>query len=141
MIYLPTKIFPFFPMYSQLLILSRFIIPSKLYILPFIRATLALLNSLQVTNTCFVSFFTNDGYKIAIGVSFNILFNILSSFISIYTGFNISCRSNFCCPLTITVSNGSFIWFFLFFFANFSKRKTEFLGLLFLEGFCGYFIA
>ena len=55
-------------MYSQLLILSKFIMPSILYNLPFIRATFALFISLQVTNICFVSFVTDDGNKIPIGV-------------------------------------------------------------------------
>ena len=56
-------------MYSQLLILSKFVMASKLYILPFIRATFTLFNSLQVTNICFASFVTDGGNKIPIGVS------------------------------------------------------------------------
>ena len=56
-------------MYYQLLILSKFIMPSILNILPFVRATVALFNSLQVTNICFVLFVTDDGNKILIGVN------------------------------------------------------------------------
>ena len=111
------KDFPF--MYSQQLILFKFIMPGILHILPFIRATFALFNSLQVTNIYFVSFVTDDGNKIPIDVNlcrgfyvfFLNIFNILPLFISISMGFNISCRSNFCWPLTISISIGSFIFF------------------------------
>ena len=108
-------------MYSQLPILSKFIMPSKLYILPFIRATFALFSSIQNTHIFFLSFVTADGNKIPTGVNlqqtflcFFSMFNILSLFIFISMGFNISCRSNFCQPLTITVSISSFNCFFLF---------------------------
>ena len=57
--------FPF--IFSQLLVLSKFIIPSILYILPFIMTTFALFNSMQETNIYFVSFVTDDRNKILIG--------------------------------------------------------------------------
>ena len=78
------KDFPF--MYSQQLILFKFIVPGILYILPFIRATFALFNSLQVTNICFVSFVTDDGNKIPIGV------NLCRGFYVFFLIFLISCH-------------------------------------------------
>ena len=67
-------------MYSHLLVLSKFIMQSILYILPFIRRTFLLFNSLQVTNICFVSFVTDDGNNyifLACLISFHCLFLFL----------------------------------------------------------------
>ena len=58
--------FPF--MCSQLFILYKFIIPSIFTSFSLIRAIFMLFSYLQVTNICFVSFFTNDGNKMPIGV-------------------------------------------------------------------------
>ena len=54
--------------YSQFSILSKLINPSIFDILPFISATFASFNHLQVTNICFVSFCTDYENNKSIGV-------------------------------------------------------------------------
>ena len=118
---------------DQLFILLKSTIVIRSNVFPFKIAFFTSLSSFAVIKICFVSFVTIAGNKILRGVTlymtflyFFKIFNILSSSISIYTGFSPPTTSKFCCALSMTVSIGSSKFFFFFYQATWSKSHELF---------------